>query len=135
MSKSDPSEMSRIDLTDDPDTIRHKIRRAKTDSLPGMVFDVENRPERSNLLSIFSAVSGQSIERLSEDFEGKSTLEFKDALTDALVSYLSPISSELHRLLEEEEHIDALLRDGADKARERAAQTMRRVREMTGIVP
>lgn len=99
MSKSDPSSLSRIDITDSSDTVQKKIRRAKTDALPGLEYDRKSRPERSNLCAIFAAVSGDSINDIVDRFRDQDTLKFKNALADALVAYLAPIQMRMRELL------------------------------------
>lgn len=133
MSKSDPTEGSRIDLDDSPDTIRLKIRRAKTDSEPGLEFDPLRRPERSNLIALFAAVRDTSTEAIVDEFRSKNTLEFKEALADAVVARIGPIGAEYSRLLADRTHLDAVLAAGADRARAIAADTMRAVRDLTGL--
>jgi tryptophanyl-tRNA synthetase len=144
MSKSDPVAMSRIDLTDDADTIRAKLRRATTDSLPGMEYDPEKRPERSNLLVIFAACEGRgrSPQEVAADFAGSSnTAEFKDALADVVTRFLAPIAARYSHLVAEEDRfatrgggpVSLALHQGEQQARTIAAETMQHVRRQVGI--
>ncbi|MEM7506673.1 MAG: tryptophan--tRNA ligase [Pseudomonadota bacterium] len=118
MSKSDPSDMSRINLTDDADAIANKIRKARTDPepLPETVEGLEERPEARNLVSIYAALSGQSAEDVVTEFAGKGFGTFKPALADLAVEQLGPITAEMNRLLQDPGEIDRLLGQGADRA-------------------
>jgi tryptophanyl-tRNA synthetase len=118
MSKSDPSEQSRINLTDDADAIALKIRRAKTDPepLPSEVAGLENRPEARNLVGIFAALADTDFEGVLRDHGGKGFGAFKEALVELLVAKLSPIATETRRLLADPGTLDAALRDGAQRA-------------------
>lgn len=118
MSKSDPSDMSRINLTDDADAIAQKIRKAKTDPLPvpESLENMEERAEAKNLITIYAALSDSSKEKVIEEFGGKPFSEFKTALADLCVSALGPIAGTMRRLLADPAEIDRILRSGADKA-------------------
>jgi tryptophanyl-tRNA synthetase len=118
MSKSDPSEQSRINLTDDADAIALKIRRAKTDPepLPSEVAGLESRPEARNLVGIFAALADTDLEGVLRDHGGKGFGAFKEALVELLVAKLSPIATETRRLLADPGTVDAALRDGAQRA-------------------
>jgi tryptophanyl-tRNA synthetase len=136
MSKSDPSEFSRINLTDDADTIADKIRRAKTDLEP-MPFDVaglERRPEVDNLVGIYAALSGVSKAQVLSEFGGRQFPQFKPALTELLVESLSPISGRMRRLLSDPAYIDSVLAEGAGRAQAIAAETMKAVKDIVGFV-
>lgn len=134
MSKSDPHDDSRINLTDEPDVVRYKIRKSKTDSHTGFAYDELNRPEKSNLLTIHSALSGESIEELTVRHASTSALDFKNELADVIISSLSPIQRELKRLTADQGHIHSVLSDGAKQARTIAALTMEKVRSLSGIL-
>ncbi|MCP4070900.1 MAG: tryptophan--tRNA ligase [Hyphomicrobiales bacterium] len=136
MSKSEVSDLSRINLTDDRDTIVKKIRKAKTDAepLPGNVEGLENRAEADNLVGIYAGINDTDKEAVIAEFGGKPFSEFKPALAELAVEKLAPISAKMRDLLAEPEEIDAILCDGADKAREIAVKTMREVREIYGFV-
>jgi len=126
MSKSDASDYSRINLTDDADTIAQKIRKAKTDAepLPTQEKGLEKRPEADNLVGIFAALSGRSKDDVLREFGGGQFSSFKNALVDVCVAKLSPIAAEMRRLTADPSHIDAILIDGADRARAIASKTM-----------
>ena len=119
MSKSDPSAQSRIEMTDDADTIASKIRRAKTDSepLPSEEAGLENRPEARNLVTIYATLSGQAVPDVLAEFGGQGFGPFKTALTDVLVGAVAPIASETDRLLREPDFLRDVLRAGASRAR------------------
>ena len=118
MSKSDTSDQSRINLTDDADTIAQKIKRAKTDPepLPGDVEGLEGRPEARNLVGIYAALTDTDHAAVLRDFGGQGFGSFKTALADLLVAKLSPIASETRRLLADPGYVDSVLRDGARRA-------------------
>ena len=136
MSKSDPSDLSRINLTDDADAIAKKIRKAKTDpdALPSEVAGLAGRPEAANLVGIYAALSDSTREKVLEQFGGQQFSAFKPALVELAVNVLSPIGEEMRRLLDAPEHIDAVLRDGGARAREIAEKTMTDVRDIIGFV-
>ena len=118
MSKSDPSEQSRINLTDDADAIAQKIRRAKTDPepLPSEVAGLEGRPEARNLVGIYAALADTDLDGALREHGGKGFGAFKEALSELLVAKLAPIASETRRLLADPGSVDAVLRDGAARA-------------------
>src|SRR5215471_7715140 len=136
MSKSDASDFSRINLTDDADAIAQKIRRAKTDPepLPSEEKGLATRPEADNLVGIFAALSGRSKQDVLRDFGGGQFSIFKNALVDLCVAKLSPIASEMKRLVADPGHVDAILTDGADRARAIAEQTMRKAKTVVGFI-
>ncbi len=136
MSSSDPSDMTRINMTDDADTIAKKIRKAKTDpdALPSDVDGLSERPEARNLVSIYAALSDQTAEQVLNEVGGKQFGEFKPMLAELAVSKLSPISSEMARLMKEEAEIDRILADGADKARAIAAPILQKTYDIIGMV-
>ena len=118
MSKSEASEMSRINLTDDSDSIRKKIQKAKTDpfEIPSEKEELANRPEAENLLGIYATLADQSIEKTLEQFSGSDFKKLKDELSDILISELDPINKEIKKLLNEETYIVEILRKGSEKA-------------------
>jgi tryptophanyl-tRNA synthetase len=136
MSKSDPSDLSRINLTDSSDEIAKKIRKAKTDPepLPELTDDLKGRPEADNLVGIYAALAGQSKQEVLAHFGGRQFSEFKPALSDLAVERLAPVTREMRKLLDDPEHVDAILRDGAARAREIASQTMDEVRQIVGFL-
>jgi tryptophanyl-tRNA synthetase len=118
MSKSDPSDQSRINLNDDPDAIALKIRRAKTDPepLPSEPQGLEKRPEARNLVGIYAALDGSDHAAVLRDHGGKGFGAFKDALATLVVEKLRPIADETRRLLNDPASVDAVLRNGAERA-------------------
>jgi len=136
MSKSDPSDYSRINLTDDADTIAQKIRKAKTDPepLPSEVDGLKSRPEAENLVSIYAALTGATAEDVLREHGGSQFSGFKAALVDVAVSKLAPIAGEMRRLMADPAHIDGILTDGSDRARVIAAETMDAVKDIVGFV-
>ncbi|KPF85411.1 tryptophanyl-tRNA synthetase [alpha proteobacterium AAP38] len=136
MSKSDESEYSRINLTDDADTIALKIRKAKTDPepLPETVEDLEKRPEANNLVTIYAALSDTTRAAVLAQFGGQQFSAFKGALADLSVAKLAPIAGEMNRLLGDKAELDRLLKKGADRAGEIAARTVNEVKDLVGLV-
>ena len=136
MSKSDPSDMSRINLTDDADTIAKKIRKAKTDPepLPSDAEGLEERAEARNLINIFAALSEQSVDDVMRDVGGKAFSEFKPMLAELAVEKLAPISGEMARLMQDEAEIDRILADGSARARAIASPILQKTYEIVGMV-
>jgi tryptophanyl-tRNA synthetase len=136
MSKSDASDQSRINLTDDPDTIALKIRRAKTDPdpLPHDEKALEPRPEADNLVGIYAACAGTTKAEVLKAFGGAQFSTFKPALADLLVAKLSPITAEMRRLKDDVTYIDSVLADGSARAQALAAETMKAVKDIVGFV-
>ncbi len=135
MSKSDPSEMSRIHLTDDDDAIAAKIRKAKTDPepLPSDPSGLDGRPEARNLVGIYAAVSGESVEEILRRFAGQGFGAFKPALADALIALIAPLRQRLFELRTNPEELDRILAQGADRARTLAAPTLAAAYEAVGL--
>ncbi|MGH1423461.1 MAG: tryptophan--tRNA ligase [Pseudooceanicola sp.] len=136
MSKSDPSDMSRINLTDDADAIASKIRKARTDpdALPSEVDGLEGRAEARNLINIYAALSDTDVAGALRDVGGKQFSEFKPMLAELAVAKLSPISTEMARLMESPDEIDRILGDGATRARSIAAPILKRTYDIVGMV-
>jgi len=136
MSKSDPSDLSRINMTDDADAIAKKIRKAKTDPepLPSEADGLEGRSEAANLIGIYAALSGTSHDDILSEFGGKQFSDFKKALVELAVEKVSPIGNEMRRLMDDPGEIDAILADGASRARDIAAPHMKKVREIVGFI-
>lgn len=136
MSKSDPSDFSRIHLMDDADTIRLKIRKAKTDpeALPENPEHLAARPEAQNLMTIYSALSGESLESVCRTFGGQTFSVFKDSLADLIVECITPIGQRAHMLLQEETELRAILEVGRDKANEVAEANLKKVHDLMGIL-
>jgi tryptophanyl-tRNA synthetase len=136
MSKSDASDYSRINLTDDADTIAQKIRKAKTDPepLPSDLTGLKQRPEADNLVGIYAALAGVSKEEVLRQFGGSQFSVFKPVLSELAVEKLAPIASEMRRLTTDPAHIDRVLADGAVRARTIAQKTMDGVRDVVGLI-
>ncbi len=136
MSKSDESDYSRINLTDDADAIVQKIRKARTDPapLPDSEKGLEDRPEAENLINIFAALADEARENAIKRFAGRQFSTFKNELADLAVSKLVPIAAEMRRLLADPAEIDALLRRGAEKARSIAHPVLAEVKHIVGFV-
>mgnify|MGYP002279751629 CR=1 FL=1 len=136
MSKSDPSDMSRINLTDDADTIAKKIRKAKTDPepLPSEVKGLEERAEARNLVKIYAALSEQSVDQVMAEVGGRAFSEFKPMLADLAVDRLAPISDEMARLMDDVNEIDRILNRGAERAREIASPILQKTYDIVGMV-
>jgi tryptophanyl-tRNA synthetase len=136
MSKSDPSDYSRINLTDDPETIAQKVRKAKTDpdALPSEIEGLIKRPEAENLVSIFASLNNQTKADVLKDFGGKNFSSFKAALVDLAVLKLGPIGLEMARLKKDETYIDQVLSKGSLRARAMASKTMKDVKGILGFI-
>ncbi len=136
MSKSDPSEYSRISLTDDADAIALKFRKAKTDPepLPSELDGLKGRPEADNLVGIYAALVGETKAAVLRDYGGAQFSTFKPALADIAVARLAPIAGEMRRLLADPGHIDAVLTDGAERAAAIADKTMEGVKDVVGFI-
>ena len=135
MSKSAESDMSRINLTDDADTIAKKIKKAKTDAepVPTHEGEFEGRAEAKNLMTIYAALADIPLDQVFNDFGGQSFADFKRALTDVAVSYLEPVTSKMNELLAAPEDIDEILRIGADKANDMAAPMVKETMDIMGF--
>ena len=136
MSKSDPSDQSRINLTDDADTIAQKIRRAKTDpeALPGEPAGLEGRPEARNLVEVYAAMAGLDAAAVLARHGGSGFGPFKAALAELLVDRLAPVAAETRRLLQDEAHLRALLAEGAGRAAGLAEPIVRRAEQIVGFL-
>jgi tryptophanyl-tRNA synthetase len=136
MSKSDPSDMSRINLTDDADTIMQKVRKAKTDPepLPGAVEGLADRPEARNLVGIYAALSGKTPAEVLGEFAGQGFGAFKPALGEVLVGHLAPINARFNALRQDRAALDGILRKGAEKARALAGPTLKAAYDALGLV-
>jgi tryptophanyl-tRNA synthetase len=135
MSKSDPADLSRINLTDDADTIVRKLKKARTDPapLPETVEGLAGRPEVDNLVGIYAALSGRTKADVIAEFAGAGFGVFKPRLAELAVESLAPVSAEMRRLMGEPAHLDAVLDAGADRARAIAAPVMAEVRRVVGL--
>ena len=135
MSKSDPSDLSRINLTDEKDEIYNKIKRAKTDTkpMPMDIKDLVERPEAENLLGIYSSLRNQKLENSINDFKGKQFSEFKEKLSEALIEKIEPISKEIKKLLNDEKYLDEILLKGSEKADKIASKKIKEIKELVGF--
>jgi tryptophanyl-tRNA synthetase len=136
MSKSEPSDMSRINLTDDADTIARKIQKAKTDAepLPSEVAGLEQRPEADNLVGIYAALAKQTKADILKDFGGAQFSVFKKSLAELAVTHLAPVNAEMKRLVADPAGIDRILAGGAERARAIAAPIVRQVKDIVGFL-
>ena len=132
MSKSDPSDQSRINLTDSEDQIIKKVQRARTDSLPfpENKNDLEDRPEVENLINIFSSISEKSLEKIFKEYSGNDFKNFKQDLSDLLISKISRISVEMKKLLSDQSYLNSILNDGAKEAKELSEKNMNEVKKI-----
>ncbi len=135
MSKSDPSDLSRINLTDSEDEIINKIRKAKTDteSLPDNEIDLSKRPEAENLLGIYSSLTNQSLQNSINEFSGKNFSDFKKNLTDLIVAKIIPISNEINKLKKEKNFIDNVLSEGSVKADKISSNKVKEIKKIIGF--
>ncbi len=136
MSKSDPSDLSRINLADDADAISKKVKKAKTDPepLPGEVEGLKGRPEADNLVGIFAALAGKTKEEVIRDYGGQPFSVFKPALADLAVDKLAPLSGEMRRLMADPAEIDKVLKAGAESASAIAEPVLRDMRKIIGFL-
>ena len=136
MSKSDPSDYSRIMLTDSADNITQKIRKAKTDPkpLPENITELNSRPEAQNLISIFASLQDNSIEKIVSQYAGKEFSIFKKDLADLAASKIEPISSEINKLMGDTSHLDSILKDGKEKAIAVAEPVLEKTKEIIGFL-
>ena len=133
MSKSDPSDLSRINLTDNKEEILNKIKKAKTDPLPlpDDIKELSKRPEAQNLLGIYSSLKGQNLENSISEFDGRNFSDFKEKLSEILIAKIAPISTEIKKLLNDEKYLDSILLEGSDKADKIASK---KIIEMKGLI-
>ena len=136
MSKSDPSDMSRINLTDDAETIEKKIKKAKTDpdALPSEAEGLEDRPEARNLVNIFAALSDQSVDDVLSEHGGSQFGQFKPALASLAVEKLAPITDEINRLMADPAEIDRILGEGANRAAAIADPILTEAYDIVGLI-
>ena len=135
MSKSEISDLSRINLTDDKDTIVNKIKKAKTDALPlpSTIEELEKRPEAKNLIGIFSSLAGLTLENSLNEFSGKNFSLFKENLSQLLIEKIIPISFEIKKLLNDHNYLDSILIDGYKKADKIASKKVEKIHEIIGF--
>ena len=135
MSKSELSDLSRINLTDDKDQIISKIKKAKTDPLPMPqdINELDDRLEAKNLLGIYSSLTNTTLQNSVKSFEGKNFSEFKESLAAELVSKIEPISKDIKKLLEDKKYLDEILLEGAEKANMIASKKIESIKEIVGF--
>ncbi len=135
MSKSEISDLSRINLTDEKDKIINKIKKAKTDTLPmpSIIDELEKRPEAKNLIGIYSSLSGLTLENSIKQFSGKNFSDFKNDLSQILVEKINPISIEIKKLLNDKSYLDKILNEGSEKAEEIASKKIKKIHEIVGF--
>ena len=135
MSKSEISDLSRINLTDDKDQIVNKIKKAKTDPqpMPSTIKQLDERPEAKNLIGIYTCLMNTTFEKSVEKFSGKNFSEFKDHLSEIVVDKISPISNEITKLLNEKGHLDEILKEGGNKAEEIASKKIKKIHDIVGF--
>ena len=135
MSKSELSDLSRINLTDGKDEIINKIRKAKTDPLPmpSKIEELQNRPEAKNLIGIYSSLTNSNLEKSIMEFSGKNFSEFKESLSQVLVEKIIPISKEIKKLLNEKKYLDTILLEGFEKAGKIASKKVKKIHDIVGF--
>jgi len=134
MSKSDESGMGCIYLTDDRDTIAKKFKRAKTDSIAEFTYDKETRPEVTNLINIYSELSGENIESIIGKFDGQGFGKFKGELADLVIDKIAPIGDKIEELMKNQDYLEGILSKHSLKAKEIASKNFARVKEIVGLV-
>ena len=135
MSKSDPSELSRINLLDPPDVLTKKIKKCKTDQVRGLEFGNPDRPECNNLLSLYALLSGQTKEAVAAECAEMGWGQFKPLFTDTVIAALEPIQTKYHEITGDRQYLDQVLRDGQTKAAAVANETLKRVKDALGFLP
>ena len=135
MSKSEVSDLSRINLTDDKDQIINKIKKAKTDTLPlpSTIEELEKRPEAKNLIGIYSSLMNNTLQKSIDEFAGKNFSEFKEKLSDVVVNEINPISLKIKELLDDKVFLEKILKDGYEKANEIASKKIKKIHEIVGF--
>ena len=135
MSKSELSDLSRINLTDEGELIINKIKKAKTDPfpMPSSIEELNERPEAKNLIGIYSSLTELTIEKIIKEFSGKNFSEFKNNLSEVIVEKINPISKEIKRLLNDKKYLQEVLTEGCKKADEIASQKIKKIHEIVGF--
>lgn len=134
MSKSDPSDLSRINLNDSRDQIYQKIKKAKTDHLAKISYDPQNRPEISNLINIYCSLSGSNVDTIVNQYQNTGFAKFKDDLADIIITTLTPINTKYAELMKNQDDLITTLHEGSDKARITAAKTLTEIKKLFGFV-
>ncbi|WP_024546679.1 tryptophan--tRNA ligase [Picosynechococcus sp. NKBG15041c] len=135
MSKSDPSELSRINLLDPPDVLTKKIKKCKTDPARGLEFDNPERPECNNLLGLYALLSGKTKETVASECADMGWGQFKPLLTETVIAALEPIQAKYHEIMANPDYLDQVLRDGREKAETVANVSLKRVQDALGFLP
>ncbi len=135
MSKSELSDLSRINLTDEKDTIANKIKKAKTDTLPlpSSVNELKDRPEAKNLLGIYSSLNNLDLEEAVKEFDGKNFSVFKEKLSEVLIEKIYPISKQIKVLINDKKFLDKILLEGCNKANDIASNKIKKIQEIIGF--
>ena len=135
MSKSEVSDLSRINLTDNKDQIINKIKKAKTDTLPlpSTIEELEKRPEAKNLIGIYSSLMNNTLQKSIDEFAGKNFSEFKEKLSDIIVNEINPISLKIKKLLDDKVFLEKILKDGYEKANKIASKKIKKIQEIVGF--
>ena len=135
MSKSEASDLSRINLTDDKDQIVNKIKKAKTDTLPlpSTIEELEKRPEAKNLIGIYSSLMNNTLQKSIDEFAGKNFSEFKEKLSEIVVNEINPISLRIKELLDDKVFLEKILKEGYEKANEIASKKIKKIHEIVGF--
>ena len=133
MSKSAESDLSRINLLDTPKEIEKKIKKCKTDALPGIEWDNPERPEATNLLNIYQAVTGKERNEILNEVQDMKWGTFKPVLTDAVINHLEPIQLKYKQVMEDEGYLEKVLKDGAEASEIVAEETLKNVKDRMGF--
>jgi len=133
MSKSDPSDLSRINMSDSAELIKKKIRKAKTDTIEGISYDPNKRPEISNLIEIYASLTDQEIEEASNKFKDCKISDFKEALSDVIIDVICPINKKVLNILNQEQKLEDIIEDGAKKASYIAEKNLDNIKKAIGI--
>ncbi len=135
MSKSELSDLSRINLTDNKDQIINKIKKAKTDALPlpSTIEELEKRPEAKNLIGIYSSLKNNTLQKSIDEFSGKNFSEFKEELSEIVVNKINPISIKIKELLNDKGFLNKILKDGSEKANDTASKKIKKIHEIVGF--
>ena len=136
MSKSEESDYSRINLSDSADEINKKIKKAKSDSepIPDNLKSLEKKPEALNLLNIYSELSKNNLEKTLQDMAGKEYSFLKNKLTEILVNEITPVASEIQKLLDDKSHLKQILKNGSEKANIIAEENLKKIRDIVGLL-
>jgi tryptophanyl-tRNA synthetase len=134
MSKSDESDNSRINLSDDDDTIIRKIKKAKSDMEPGVTYDIDKRPEASNLLNVYAAISGEKRSLIEQRYTQSGFAEFKKDLAELVLEHIKPIRDRMNELKKDKAYLESILSSGTEKAREMASKNLKDIKRTMGLL-